>query len=234
MPLKAPRPISRTVMPHEWNRRATAASIASAWWRLRSRLQRREPCRHTSTCSEVIVGLSTGTGTGRRACREGRASRAQALGELQDDRFMYMRGFRDLDVTNVRSSTWTCPRFRSSRTLGSSLKELQPAQSLVDVGADIAGHVASLSGHGERSRLVCRRTSSRRHRMGRVTSTERSRVMVAASHDSSSSMGRGRLPACQFKKPSRIPVEHPANPGPPVGEQVGSFESEIFLVHREP
>ena len=53
----------------------------------------------TSTSREVIVGpVGREPGAGRRPRRQGpRQQAAQALGEPQDQGFMYMRGFRDLD-----------------------------------------------------------------------------------------------------------------------------------------
>lgn len=52
----------------------------------------------TSKSSEVIVGLSTDSREEVDDLTEKALSAgAQALGEPQDDGFMYMRGFRDLD-----------------------------------------------------------------------------------------------------------------------------------------
>lgn len=52
----------------------------------------------TSTTSEVLLGLSTESrGQVDDLADKAVAAGAQSLGDAQDDGFMYMRGFRDLD-----------------------------------------------------------------------------------------------------------------------------------------
>ena len=72
----------------------------------------------TAAGREVIVGLSAAS---RQQVDElvvkALSAGGDALGESQDDGFMYMRGFRETSTgTSGRSSTWTCPPSPRSRT----------------------------------------------------------------------------------------------------------------------
>ena len=51
----------------------------------------------TSESQEVIAGLSAESRRRSRPGRQSRRGRRQSLGDADDQGFMYMRGFRDLD-----------------------------------------------------------------------------------------------------------------------------------------